>query len=158
MSALICMNSSAQKIPPHERGAEKPTPLVGRVLADVASLVFGAGLGPKYTTFIFGVEKSGGVISPVKVSYAFFKSQGPPPISFFDHSKLYELEAIREPKCDETLDSLAHIKNVDQSGKSLPPTDVLRVLDGVPKDLLKPDLVLQCYLLKAGKYKLLSHG
>jgi len=125
------------------------------VLAEIGSLAFGAGLGPKYTTFIFGVEKDG-VIAPVKVSYAFFKSQGPPPDSFFDHSKLYKLEALREPKCDETLSSLAQIKNVDESGKPLPPTNVLRLLDGAPKELLKPDLVLPCYVLRAGKYKLIS--
>lgn len=83
ISALISVNSWAQEPPSPEAGTEKPAPLVGRVLADVGSLVFGAGLGPKYTTFIFGVEKSGGVVAPVKVSYAFFKSQGPPPDGFF---------------------------------------------------------------------------
>ena len=151
-------NSPAQKTPARKESTEKPTPIVGRVLADVGSLTFGAGLGPKYSTFIFGVQKSGGVIAPVKVSYAFFKSQGPPPDSFFDHSKLYELLAVREPQCDETVSSLAQIENMDESGKPLPPTDALRMLDGAPKNVLKPDLVLPCYVLRAGKYKVLNQG
>lgn len=150
------MNSSTQDTSPRKESTEKTAPIVGRVLADVGSLVFGAGLGPKYTTFIFGVEKSGGAIMPVKVSYTFFKSQGPPPDSFFDHSKLYELRAGREPNCDETLSSLAQIENVDESGRPLPPTDALRVLEGAPRDILQPDLLLPCYVLRAGKYKVLS--
>jgi hypothetical protein len=157
-SALLSINSPAQKIPTHKASTEKTTPVIGRVLADVGSVAFGAGIGPKYTTFIFGVEQGGGVVVPVKVSYAFFKDQGPPPDSFFDHSRLYELQAVRQPKCDESVSTLAQIKNVDESGKPLPPTDAFRWLDGAPKDVLKPDLVLPCYILRAGKYKVLSQG
>jgi hypothetical protein len=43
-------------------GDEKTTPIVGWVRADVESPVFGAGLGPKYAAFIFGVEQSGALI------------------------------------------------------------------------------------------------
>jgi len=98
--ALLSMNSSAQNTPA-QNGSAKKTTLVGHVLADVESLVFGAGVGPKYTAFIFGVQKSGGVVTPVKIEYAFFKDQGPPPDSFFDFSKLYQLQVIRIPECDE---------------------------------------------------------
>lgn len=134
---------------------KQPTRLVGRVLAGVQSLAFGAGLGPSYTTFIFGVQKNGAIL-PVKVSYAFFNSQGPPPDSFFDHSKLYELQASRDPHCDELLSSVAQTKNIDESGKLLPPSQSLRILDGAPKKVLKADLILPCYVLYAGRYKLLS--
>ena len=100
--------SVAQKTPEGQVATEKTRPLVGRVLADVSTLTFGAGLGPKYTGFIFGVEESGSAgVVPVKVSYAFFKSQGPPPVSFFDYSKRYELQAVRESKCDESVNSLS---------------------------------------------------
>lgn len=137
---------------------EKTNHLVGRVLADVSSFAFGAGLGPKYTTFIFAVEEDGGKrVAPVKVSYAFFKSEGPPPDSFFDYSKRYELQVLRDTKCDESVSSLSYVKNVDQSGKPLQPTYAVRFLEGAPKDLLKSDAILPCYTLRPGMYKVLSH-
>jgi hypothetical protein len=156
VAALISV-SAAQKT---ATGAgEKTNRLVGRVLADVSSFAFGAGLGPKYTTFIFAVEADGGKrVTPVKVSYAFFKSEGPPPDSFFDHSKRYELQALRDTKCDESVNSLSYVKNVDQSGNSLQPTYVVRFLEGAPKDVLKSDAILPCYTLRPGKYKVLSQG
>jgi hypothetical protein len=156
--ALMSANTPAQEIPARNGTTEKTARIVGRVLASVGSLVFGAGLGPKSITFIFGVEQSGRAIAPVKISYAFFKSQGPPPDSFFDHSKLYEFQAVRNPTCDETVDSLAYVKNVDGSGKPLPPSYVLRFLDGAPKDVLKPDAVLPCYVLRPGEYKILGQA
>jgi len=159
VAAVMTSVSVAQKTPDHQVATEKTRPLVGRVLADVSTLTFGAGLGPRYTSFIFGVEKGGGMhVVPVKVSYAFFKSDGPPPDSFFDYSKRYELEAVRESKCDEAVESLAYVKNVDASGKPLPPTYVLRFLDGAPKIELKPDAVLPCYVLRPGKYKVLTQA
>jgi hypothetical protein len=154
VAALVSL-SVAQKTP--TKTGEKNVPLVGRVLADVSSFAFGAGLGPQHTTFVFAVEQDGGTrVEPVKVSYAFFKSEGPPPDSFFDYSKRYELQVVRDTKCDESLDSLSHVKNVDQSGKPLPPTDALRFLEGAPKDALKSDAILPCYVLRPGKYKVLS--
>ena len=157
IAAVLTSVSLAQKTPDDQVAAEKTRPLVGRVLADVSTLTFGAGLGPKYTSFIFGVEEGGSThVVPVKVSYAFFKSDGPPPESFFDYSKRYELQAVREPKCDESVNSLSYVKNVDESGKPLPPTYVLRFLDGAPKVVLKPDEVLPCYVLRPGNYKLLD--
>jgi hypothetical protein len=157
IAAVLTSVSVAQKTPDDQRGTEKTRPLVGRVLADVSTLTFGAGLGPRYTSFIFGVEEGGSArVVPVKVSYAFFKSDGPPPDSFFDYSKRYELQTLRDTKCDETLNSLSYVKNLDQSGKPLQPTYVLRFLEGAPKDLLKSDTILPCYTLRPGKYKVLS--
>jgi hypothetical protein len=157
IAAVLTSVSMAQKTPDDQGVTEKTRPLVGRVLADVSMLTFGAGLGPKYTSFIFGVEEGGGVrVVPVKVSYAFFKSDGLPPDSFFDYSKRYELQAVRESKCDEAVKSLAYVKNVDDSGKPLPPTYALRFLKGAPKIELKPDAVLPCYVLRPGKYKVLT--
>jgi hypothetical protein len=126
------------------------------VLADVQSSTFGAGVGPRYTTFIFAAEQTGGLVLPVKVTYAFFKSQGPPPDNFFDYSKVYELQVVRTPQCDETLESLGHIRSVDESGKPLPSTDVLRWLDGAPSDSVKTDSILPCYIVRPGNYRVLS--
>jgi hypothetical protein len=159
LAAALTSMSATQDSPDDKVATEKTRPLVGRVLADVSTLTFGAGLGPKYTSFIFGVEEGGSThLVPVKVSYAFFKSDGPPLESFFDYSKRYELKAIRDPKCDETVDSLSYVKNVDESGKPLPPTYVLRFSKGAPKVVLKPDAVLPCYALRPGNYKLIDQA
>lgn len=157
---MLCVNLPAQEKPTGKERTEKTTPIVGRVLADIESLGFGSALGPKYTSFIFGIEKSGGVITPVVIGYAFLRSQGPPPDSFFDHSKLYELQALRVPVCDATVSSLFQIKNEDETGKPLPPTDALRMLDGAPRDILKlkPEFVLPCYIVGAGEYRILSQS
>lgn len=53
------------------------------------------------------------------------------------------------------MNSLSYVKNVDESGKPLPPTYVLRFLEGAPKVVLKPDAVLPCYVLRPDNYKLL---
>jgi len=127
IAAVLTSVSVAQKTPDEHVATEQTRPPVGQVLADVSTLTFGAGLGPKYTSFIFGVEEGGSThVVPVKISYAFFKSDGPPPESFFGYSKRYELQGLREPKCDESVNSLSYVKNVDESGKPLPPTYVLR--------------------------------
>lgn len=156
-ATLISMRLMAQKTPSNAPTTQEASLIVGRVLADVSTLASGSGLGPKHAVFIFGVEEDRGThVAPVKISYAFFKSEGPPPDSFFDHSKRYELQAARDPKCDESVNSLAYVKNVDESGKPLAPSYVLRVLDGAPKDVLKLDAVLPCYVLRPGKYRVLS--
>ena len=142
----------------YEASKEKTTILVGRVLAHVDRLVVGSGVGPQYETFVFGVESKNArgeqVVVPVKVAYAFFKSGGPLPDSFFDHSKLYELRVVRDSNCDDSVSNLSYVKNEDETGKQLPPTYILRFLDGAPKDGLKPDLVLSCYALRSGNYRL----
>src|SRR5207302_8406898 len=113
-SALLYTTIAAEKTSASKESRGKATPIIGRVLADVGSIAYGAGLGPQYITFIFGVEEDGGAqVAPVKISYAFFKSVGLPPDSFFDYSKRYRLQAVRDPKCDESLKSLSYVKNVD---------------------------------------------
>ena len=119
----------------------------------------GAGLGPKWTFFLFGIESKKtpeARLQPVKIAYAFFKDQGLPPDSFYQYSKRYELQAVRDPRCDESANGFAYIGNEDETGKQLAPTFALRFLDGAPKDALKPDAVLPCYILRPGKYKILS--
>lgn len=136
---------------------EKTTILVGRVLAHVDSLVVGAGVGPQYETFVFGVESKNArgqqVVLPVKIAYAFFKSGGPLPDRFFDHSQLFELRVIRDSNCDDSVSNLSYVKNEDETGKQLPPIYILRFLNGASKDGLKPDLVLSCYILRSGNYR-----
>jgi hypothetical protein len=148
----------AQKTPTSKPHTEKKIPLVGRVLAWKQTFAFGAGLGPQYEVFVFGVEKDRRVsVAPIKVAYAFFKSDGPLPDSFFDYSKRYELQAVRDTRCDESVEALSYVKSVDhESGKPLPPLYVLTSLEGAPKDVLKPDAVLACYLLRPGRYRVLS--
>lgn len=159
-SFLITSSSgtSAQKPQSSDMGAKKSVSIRGRVLAWKETLAFGAGLGPQWTVFIFGAEAGGTQVQPLKIAYAFFNSEGPPPDSFFDYSKRYELQAVRDTKCDESVKSLSYIENVDESGKALPPSYALRLLEGAPKDLLKPDAILPCYTLRPGKYKVLGQG
>lgn len=140
-----------------QRDPDKASVLVGRVLAYVDSMVIGAGVGPQYQKFIFGVESKGErgqqVIIPVEIVYAFQNSAGFLPHSFFDHSRLYELTAVRDQNCDEKVSVLSYEKNEDETGKPLPSTYILRIMEGFPKDVLKPDLVLPCYILRLGDYR-----
>lgn len=85
--------------------------------------------------------------------YKFYKSEPPLPNSFLDYSIRYELQLTRESSCDETVQSLSYEKNVDETGKQLPPTYVLQFLEGAPKDAIKPDAILSCYVLRPGKYR-----
>lgn len=155
-SVLPSTNLPAQQ-KPSEASAEKASVLVGRVVAYVDSMAVGAGLGPQYERLIFGVESKGDRgeqnIRPVQILYAFFKSDGLLPHSFFDHSKLYELHVVRTPRCDESVKKLSYEENEDETGKQLPPTYILRMMDGAPKDLLKPDSILPCYMLRPGDYR-----
>ena len=154
--SLMCAKLPAQSVPMPKVPPEATERVQGRVIAYVSSAAFGAGVGPQYVRFVFGIESQDKELKPVKILYAFFKSDGPPRDSFFDHSKLYELQAVRDPKCDESVSSLSYEKNVDsETGKELPPTNVMHFLDGAPKDILKPDVVLPCYLLRPGRYKVL---
>jgi hypothetical protein len=151
------MSVSFAQETPKNRSMDQTVSVVGRILADLQTIAFGSGLGPKYTVFIFGAEENGGKsLSPIKVTYAFFKSEGLPPDAFFDYSKRYELQVERDARCDESVKSLAYVKNVDESGKPLPPSYVLRFLEGAPKDALEEDAVLPCYSLRPGKYKILG--
>lgn len=147
-----------QRTPTPEPHTEKNIPLVGRVVAWKETFTYGAGVGPQYEVFVFGVESDRDVrVTSIKVAYAFFKSDGPLPDSFFDYSKRYELQAARDTRCDESVEQLSYVKSVEHdSGKPLPPTYVLRFLEAVHEDVLKPNAVLACYVLRPGKYRVLS--
>ena len=154
VSPLIAL---AQKASPLKATSKETTRLLGRVLAWRVIEESGAGLGPEYQVFLFGVEGyKGSSITPVKITYAFFRSDGSLHDSFFDYSKRYELQGVRYAKCDESVQSFSYAKNVDESGKPLPPINILRFVDGAPRDALKPDATLACYILRPGRYKTLS--
>jgi hypothetical protein len=123
------------------------------VVADVADLAFGAGLGPKWVSFIFAAETSSGQVIPSRIAYAFYKTEQLPPESFWDYSKLYDLTVKREPKCDTTLKDISYVRNIDEHGNELTPTFVLRFTKNAPSASLKSDTVLPCYVLWYGQYK-----
>ena len=131
--------------------------LRGRVVADVASLAFGAGIGPKWESFIFAVETSSGKIIPVRIAYAFYKNEQLPPESFWDYSILYDLNVKRDPKCDTTAKAISYDKSVDEHGNQLP-TFVLRSAKNAPANTLKPETPLPCYVLWYGQYKRVDNG
>lgn len=133
----------------------------GRTLAGVDYLTgfLRGGLGDHYEVFVFGLEPphQGSPVVPVKVMYKFFQSESALPESFLDASRRYELYVVRQPNCDETVQSLSYEKNYDETGKPLSPSYILRPLNGAPNAVLKrPDLALACYVMRPGKYKVLS--
>jgi hypothetical protein len=127
--------------------------LRGRVMAEVASLATGAGLGPKWVSFIFAVESSSGKVIPVRIAYAFYKAGQLPPDSFWDYSKSYELNVERDPTCDTTVQAISFDNNVDEYGDKLPATLVLQPAKNAPPNSLKLDSPLPCYVLWHGRYK-----
>jgi hypothetical protein len=127
--------------------------LRGRVLADVASLAFGTGLAPKWTSFIFAAETSSGKAVPVRIAYVFYESEQLPPESFWDYSRLYDLSVKRDRTCDTTVREISFEKNVDAEGNELPASLVLRPTKGAPPGTLKPEAVLPCYILWYDHYK-----
>jgi hypothetical protein len=140
---------------------EKRVSIKGRPLASVAYLTgfLRGGFGDHYEVFVFGLESKShdNSLVPVKVMYKFFyKTESALPDAFLDASKRYQLQVIREPNCDETLESLSYQKNADTTGKPLPSSYILQPLTGAPKEVLKSDMVLPCYVLRPGKYKALE--
>jgi hypothetical protein len=127
----------------------------GRVLADIAWQAHGSGLGPKYETFIFGWEQIDGSLLPVKIAYAYFGKNGLP-ASFFNFTRRFELKAVQQKQCEQTVGNLSVIRNIDPSGQELSSSNVLRPLHGVPNDLLKPEMNLSCYIVEEGKFKSLT--
>jgi hypothetical protein len=127
--------------------------LRGRVVAQVASLTHGSGLSHQWMSFFFDVEEPDGRVEPIEVGYAFYHPDQLPRDSFWDYSKIYEMSVRREPHCDSTVESLAYQKNTDTNGNELPPSLVLRFAKGAPKDLLKREAVLPCYVLWYGDYR-----
>lgn len=71
VAVALSVFAHAQTAPP-----EEPTRKVihGHVVANIASMAFGAGLGPKWSKFIFSVEQKGGP-KLVLVEYAFLVSR-----------------------------------------------------------------------------------
>lgn len=158
-SNLLCTELSAQKMTASKK---KTISVEGRVLAGVDYLTgyLRGGFGDRYQVFVFGRERRShrDPVAPIKVMYKFFyKTEPALPDSFLDSSKRYELQLVREPSCDETVKNLSYQKNEDETGKPLPSTYVLRLLNGAPKNVLKPDSVLPCYILTPGKYRVLMH-
>ncbi len=79
------------------------------------------------------------------------------PISFYDYSKRYELRAIKKANRDTLLGSIAFIRYFGPDNKETePPTLILRLLDGVPKDILKMDMELPNYEIFSDDYKIIS--
>lgn len=158
ISLSLAMSVLASAVCPAFSGQDKPavverTVLVGRVLASINSLGPNSDLTARYETFVFAVEsigESGIRITPVRILYRFHSWDERLRDPFFDYSKRYEMQVEREPRCDETLRVLSYEKNEDENGKELPPTNILRMMDGAPKDLLKPDSILPCYMLRTG--------
>jgi hypothetical protein len=140
--------------------AQDATVLRGRVLAEIYG-VYETGTSERYQLFIFGVESIGGkgksIVSPVIIMYS--GSDFDLPKSFFNYSKRYELKVRRDPLGDGSLKSLAYIKIVDPDGKEVqPPISKLRLMHGVPKDILKMDEKLPQYKLFPGDYGILKEN
>ncbi len=149
---------SASKVTSFAQGSELPEreTLNGRVLAEV-DRPYGAGVGPLWQLFIFDVEPENGStkMKPVLLAYLFHNFKLDPPLrkGFFDHSKLYELHVRREHKCDESVETLSIVKNETVDGKPLPPSLGISFIDGAPKDVLRPEMVLPCYVFYSGDYR-----
>jgi hypothetical protein len=155
LASAVCLAFSGQDKP----AAIERTVLVGRVLASINSLDPNSDLTARYENFVFGVESKGdsGVrITPIRILYRFHSWDERLRDPFFDYSKRYEMRVERERRCDEKLSVLSYEKNEDENGKELPPTHILRVIDGAPKELLKTDSVLPCYRLTPGNYQVLK--
>jgi hypothetical protein len=151
---LALLNAGVRAVAQTETKAvsDLQTTLRGHFLADFTFQFSGAGVGPKWETFIFGVEQADGRTRPIRIAYAYYGQRLPS--AFLDYTKRYELKAIREKSCDESVNGLSWVKNVDTSGRELAPTYVLRVLKGAPNVLLRPQLTLQCYIVSEGHLRL----
>ena len=156
VTALLAL--CAANIPSSAQNPNTPKKeiLVGRVLAEVQR-PYGAGLGPLWQFFIFGVESESDrdKIKPVLVAYLFHNYKLDPPLRepFFDHSKLYALAVVREGKCDEGVSTLSIVENETETGKPLPPSPGIWFVDGAPKDVLRPEMVLPCYVFSRWDYR-----
>ncbi len=139
--------------------AEKKRAIVGHVLGRVEHLLGPATNslgGERYDVFVFASSSEAGLarrVAPVKVVYEFYRDEPHLPERFFDFSRTYELWVARDTGCDESVKSLSYEKNVSESGERLPSSLVLRLLDGAPKDILGPDMILPCYELSPGEYR-----
>ena len=166
IALALCPSPGTLAQPPQAAKAaatESVAPLTGHIIARVEYLTgYLTNLlgGEKYDVFIFGTGSQGkkpSPLVPVKIVYQFWPEEPKLPETFFNFARLYELKsAVRDTKCDESVKSLSYQRNVTESGQELPPTLILKILDGAPTGALKPNLVLPCYYLRPGGYKLLG--
>jgi hypothetical protein len=91
--------------------------------------------------------------SRVRIAYAFYKNDQLPPESFWDYSKLYDLDVKRDQKCDTTVEAISSEKNVDEHGNELPAAYVLRSVKNAPANALQRNAYLPCYVLSFGQYR-----
>jgi len=158
-----CQNTPVQKSGTSSALLQQVT-LVGRVLASPDPLTnYGGSLDCHFEEFLFGAESNGErgkkVITPVLIALCYYGNEEPLTDPFFDHSKLYELHVDRTGERGVRLKDVAYHTFVNSAtGEESPPEMGMQVLDGAPKDLLKPDLLLPCYELRWGGFKILSQG
>jgi hypothetical protein len=141
--------------------AEKKTRLRGRVLAAIDSMHSESGTSYRYQQLIFGVEskdhRGKAIVTPVLITFSLPTSGNFLPKSFYDYSKLYELRAFRRAISDTPLESIAYIRYLGPDNKETdPPMLILKLLDGVPKDILKMDMILPNYELFSGDYRIIK--
>jgi hypothetical protein len=139
-----------------EKPAVTPETLRGRPLAEVNPFLYGSSLTHKWMSFYFALEQPDGSVKPIEIAYAFYHSDQLPPESFWDYSKLYEINVRREHGCDTKVEDLAYVKNTTEDGKKLPQSFVLRFAKDAPRGLLKEEAVLPCYVLWYGDYREVS--
>jgi hypothetical protein len=161
---LLGSSTSEQDLSAEVPQSDNTIVVRGHVLARIVGLAqrINSLSGQRYEVFIFGIDKWDKVVgksaSPVKVVYEFYRDEPNLPEKFFDFSSRYVLTAVRDTKCDEIVKSLSYEANVSESGKPLPATYVLKVLDGAPTDVLRPDLLLPCFVLRPGQYSVVPKG
>lgn len=134
---------------------QKSEKIKGRVFAAINSLTSGAGVGPKFQTFIFEEiepKKSNDKMRFLRIVYEYFHHNNRLDSSFYDYQVFYEVKLIRKVSCDQKLSEFAY----EQNGDSNPPTSILNILPGANKELLSEDHVLPCYVLSELNYKKLA--
>jgi hypothetical protein len=131
--------------------------LVGRVFADVNSLVSGSGIGPKYRIFLLetttGPDKGSDKTPKLfRIVYEYFDQKFRLGKDFFDHRILYELKVKRKSSCDAKISEFAY----EQNGDSEPPTNILHILEGSDSKLVNETQTLPCYVLNESNYKIID--
>lgn len=156
--ALLSSYVASQSIPAPGARAQQTVNLTGHVLARKTFAITGV-LDVHYEFFAFAVDRDstqGNSPLPVKISYEYFPpAERDLPDVFFDYSRHYELRVVREPSCDEKAESWSY-PNMNETEVFRSRGYGLRYFDGAPTNLIKPDAVLPCYILRPGAYKTLG--
>lgn len=152
VAAVLALTCHGQQAPAKNHSKEV---IHGHVVADVASLVFGAGLGHKWVSFIFAAEQTNGP-KLIRIAYAFDVDSQLPPDSFWNYRNRYEMRVRRDPRCDTTVQDISYERNLDPKGGELPPSFILHFTKNSPVNALRPDLMLPCYVLWHSDYKLVE--